>query len=123
MIQFEPESLPEGTLPKTVALPTELGFYAGTNPQTGTPVLVELKADGKFHSGPGTLNNVERYAPYERLLRRSEQNIEMLAPLTKIRAADEIINVLIDSGELTRPQLDSARFFLELFTAVILETE
>lgn len=121
MIEFDPKSLFGADEQKPTVLPTELGFYVGTNPNSGRKLLVELKGDGLFHWGPGTLNDVERYAPYERLIRESEKSSEPLGVADKLIAADEVIHVLIDSGELGRSDLTAAHYFSELLKGVLEE--
>lgn len=119
MIEFDPRALLEGESRKPLpGLPTELGFYVGTVPANGEPVVVELKADGKFHSGPGTLNDVERYAPYEELVRKSEAR-EAISGLAKVEIADEILQLLIASGDPDTELMRSARYLSKIFHKVI----
>jgi len=98
VIELGARDLPAEETAVSNLLPTEPGFYAGTIPQTGEPVLVQLKADGLLHGGAGILGNAERYAPYEKLYRESEL-YSSISPTDEIRVAVKVMRALKEAAE------------------------
>lgn len=126
MIEFDSAVLEVQTAPKPAAkkqfLPTEPGFYLGKDRVHGGLLALELKADGKFHWGIGTLNDPERYAPLVRMSTGSDS--EELSITQKFTAAAEIMDILSSDPSMDAEVAHHARLFsVSLRRSLELETD
>ena len=95
MIEFEP--LPPETLrAPEIEIPTELGYYLGQDSRNNRGVLVELKVDGKFHAGHGTIpeEDVPGFAPYQKLVPEGSAGAVELSMAQKYEVTHTMLSML-----------------------------